>query len=171
MEISFQGLTLRPWTLKDSASLAEFANNTKIAINLRDFFPSPYLEKDARKWIRIVKDLDPVLNFAIICDGAITGNIGLVTKENIYRKNLEIGYFIGEKFWGRGIATRAIMAVTDYAFTTFDIERVYAEVFAGNIASCRALEKAGFSLEARLKNYIFKNGVLLDGCIYSTLRT
>jgi len=113
---------------------------------------------------------DPPLNFAIVLEGQVTGNIGIVPKDNIYRKNLEIGYFIGEDYRGQGLATRAIKAVVAYGFGSFDIERIYAEVFADNPASRRALEKAGLRLEAILKNYIFKNGILKDGCIYSVLR-
>jgi RimJ/RimL family protein N-acetyltransferase len=100
----------------------------------------------------------------------VAGNIGLLTKENIYRKNIEIGYFVEEKLWGRGLASRAIMAITFYAFSRFDVVRVYAEVFAENAGSRRALEKAGFRQEAILRNAIIKNQVIRDACIYSVLR-
>ncbi len=170
MEIVSEGIVLRPWTISDALVLARIADNKKIADNLRDLFPSPYLISDARKWIRSVLSADPPQNFAILYDNVIAGNIGIVTKDDVYRRNIEIGYFIDEKFWGRGIATCAIRAVTTFAFCNFDIVRVYAEVFAGNHASARALEKAGFRLEAVLKNYIIKNGVTKDECIYSILR-
>jgi RimJ/RimL family protein N-acetyltransferase len=100
----------------------------------------------------------------------VVGSIGIVTKTDIYRKNIEIGFFLSEKFWGQGIMTKAIRAIISYAFGTFDIVRIYAEVFSDNIASGRALEKAGFRLEATLKNSIIKNNIIKDSCIYSVLR-
>jgi [ribosomal protein S5]-alanine N-acetyltransferase len=100
----------------------------------------------------------------------VVGSIGIVSKTDIYRKNVEIGFFISEKFWGKGIATRAIKAAVSYAFREFDIVRVYAEVFSDNIGSRRALEKAGLKLEALLKKSIIKNGIIKDSCIYSVLR-
>jgi [ribosomal protein S5]-alanine N-acetyltransferase len=170
MEIVSEGIVLRPWTISDALVLARIADNKKIADNLRDLFPSPYLISDARKWIRSVLLFDPPQNFAIIYEDTVAGNIGIVTKNDVYRRNIEIGYFVDEKFWGRGIATRAIRAVTSFAFSNFDVVRVYANVFAGNRASAHALEKAGFRLEAVLRNSIIKNGVTKDECIYSVLR-
>jgi [ribosomal protein S5]-alanine N-acetyltransferase len=171
MEILFEGIILRPWSIDDAKQLAGIADNKNIADNLRDLFPSPYSVKDARKWLRsIIRISPPHRNFAVLIDKTIVGNIGILTKENVYRKNIEIGYFIAEKYWGQGIAAKAIKAVTSYAFSNFDIVRVYAETFADNPASGRALEKAGFKLEATLKKSIIKNGVIKDSCIYSVLK-
>jgi len=170
MEILFEGISLRPWTIDDAARLAEIANNKKIADNLQDLFPFPYSVKDARKWLRTILSVDPPRNFAIIAEGAIVGNIGILTKEDIHRKNAEIGYFLSDQYWGKGIAARAVKAVTSYAFSNFDIIRVYAETFADNIRSRRALEKAGFTLEATLRSYVIKNGIVKDSCIYSVLK-
>jgi [ribosomal protein S5]-alanine N-acetyltransferase len=170
MEILFEGIILRPWSIDDAAALAEIANNRKIADNVRDLFPFPYSIKDARKWIKTILPVTPPCNFAIISDNTITGNIGIVAKDNIHRKNVELGYFISEKYWGQGIATRAIKAATSYAFRNFDIVRVYAETFADNTGSRRALEKAGFNLEAILKHYVIKNSTIKDSCIYSVLK-
>jgi [ribosomal protein S5]-alanine N-acetyltransferase len=170
MEILFEGIILRPWSIDDAARLAEIANNKNIADNLQDLFPFPYATKDARKWLRTILPVDPPHNFAIVAAGTIVGNIGILTKEDIHRKNAEIGYFISEKYWGQGIAARAIKAVTSYAFSNFDVIRVYAETFADNNRSRRALEKAGLSLEATLKSYVFKNGIVKDSCIYSILK-
>jgi RimJ/RimL family protein N-acetyltransferase len=100
----------------------------------------------------------------------VVGSIGIVTKSNIYRRNFEIGFFVSENFWGKGIATKAIKAVISYAFRNFDIVRIYAESFSDNIGSRRALEKAGLKLEATLKKSIIKNEIIKDSCIYSILR-
>lgn len=170
MEILFEGIILRPWSINDAAELAEIANSKNIADNLRDLFPFPYSIKDARKWLRSILPVNPPCNFAIIWNNIIVGNIGILTKEDVYRRNAEIGYFISEKYWGQGIAARAAKAVTSYAFSNFDIVRVYAETFADNTRSARALEKAGFKLEATLKNSIIKNGVIKDLFIYSVLK-
>lgn len=170
MEILFEGIILRPWSVDDAADLAEIANNRKIADNLQDIFPSPYSLKDAREWLKTILPINPPLNFAIIYENDIAGNIGILTKTDIHRKNFEIGYFLSEKFWGRNIAARAIKAITSYAFSNFDIARVYAETFSDNVRSRRALEKAGFILEATLKNYVIKNGIIKDSCIYSVLK-
>jgi ribosomal-protein-alanine N-acetyltransferase len=170
MEILFEGITLRPWSIDDAKRLAVIANSRKIADSLRDLFPSPYSVRDARKWIRSILPVVPPCNFAIVSDDIIVGNIGMITKDDVYRKNIEIGYFIAEQFWGQGIATRAVKAVTSYAFSNFDVVRVYAEVFSDNTGSRKALEKAGFIHEATFKNSIIKNEVIKDDCVYSVLK-
>ena len=171
MEISFEGIILRPWSVKDARQLAEIADNKKIADNLRDGFPNPYSVSDAREWLDItLLENNPPRFFAITFNKELAGSIGLVTKSDIYRKNFEIGYFLAEKFWGKGIATKAIKAGTSYAFKDFDIVRVFAEPFSDNTGSRRALEKAGFILEATLRRNVIKNGIIKDSCIYSVLR-
>jgi [ribosomal protein S5]-alanine N-acetyltransferase len=171
MEILFEGIILRPWSISDASELAEIANNKNIADNLRDLFPFPYSVKDARNWLKMILPGNlPPRNFAITADKHLVGSIGIVPKVDIYRKNVEIGYFLAEKYWGQGIASKAIKAVTSYAFNEFDIVRVYAEPFADNIQSRRALEKAGFALEATLVRNVIKNGIIKDSCIYSVLK-
>lgn len=171
MEIIFEGIALRPWSFKDASQLAAIANNKNIADNLRDGFPFPYSLSDAHKWLNSVIPVNyPPKFFAILSDNHLTGSIGIVTKDDIYRKNVEIGYFLAEEFWGRGIITKAIKAITAYAFSRFDIVRVYAEPYADNPASRRALENAGFLCEAVLKNNVIKNGIVKDRCIYSVLK-
>lgn len=171
MEIISEGISLRPWLITDANNLAAIADNKKIADNLRDGFPNPYTLQDARTWLAtIVPENHPPRYFAILFENKIAGSIGLVTKNDIYRKNCETGYFIAEEFWGRGIATKAISAITSYAFKTFDIVRVYAEPFADNLASRRALEKAGYVCEATLRRNVVKNGIIKDSCIYGILR-
>ena len=170
MEILFEGIILRPWSIAEAKNLAEIANYKNVADNLQDQFPFPYSLKDARKWLKTVLPVDPPRNFAIVSDRIIVGNIGILTKEDIHRKNVEIGYFLSEKYWGQGIAPRAVKAITSYAFSNFDIVRVYAETFADNVRSRRTLEKAGFTLEATLRSYVIKNGIIRDSCIYSVLK-
>jgi len=171
MEICFEGIVLRPWSISDATKLALIADNKKIAENLRDGFPFPYSLNDARDWLNIIlPENHPPKFFAITIDKQLAGSIGIVTKTDIYRKNFEIGYFLSEKFWGKGIATKAIKAATSYAFRDFDIVRIYAEPFSDNAGSRKALEKAGFKLEATLKRNVIKNGIIKDSCIYSVLR-
>jgi [ribosomal protein S5]-alanine N-acetyltransferase len=171
MEIVFEGIVLRPWSEFDAKKLALIADNKNIADNLRDGFPFPYSVKDARIWLEsILSENTPPRFFAILVDNVVVGSIGIVTKTDIYRKNFEIGYFLDEKYWGKGIATRAIKAATSYAFSNFDVVRVYAEPFADNPGSRKALEKAGFTLEATLKRNVIKNGIIKDSCIYAVLR-
>ena len=171
MEIFFEGIALRPWSIKDANQLYVIADNEKIAATLRDGFPSPYTLNDARDWLNIIlpENLPPRF-FAITLEKQVVGSIGIVTKTDIYRKNFEIGYFLSEENWGKGIATKAIKAATSYAFKNFDIVRVYAEPFAENAASSKALVKAGFILEATLKRNVIKNGIIKDSCIYSVLK-
>lgn len=171
MEIFFEGIILRPWTLSDAPQLALIADNKRITDNLRDGLPSPYSLKDAHDWLNLIlPENNPPRFFAITIDKKVIGSIGIVSKTDIYRKNIEIGFFLSENFWGQGIATRAIKAATSYSFRDFDILRVYAESFSDNIGSLRALEKAGFKLEATIKRNIIKNGIIKDSCIYSVLR-
>jgi [ribosomal protein S5]-alanine N-acetyltransferase len=171
MEILFEGVNLRPWKISDAQQLALIADNKKIADNVRDGLPQPYTLKDAQDWLNIIlPENNPPKYFAITIDNQVVGSIGLVSKTDIYRKNIEIGFFIAEDFWGKGIATRSIKAAASYAFREFDIVRIYAESFSDNTGSRRALEKAGFLLEAIFKRNIIKNGIIKDSCIYSALK-
>lgn len=171
MEIVFEGIVLRPWSEFDAMALALIADNKNISDNLRDGFPFPYSINDARIWLEnILSENTPPRFFAILLDNVIVGSIGIVTKTDIYRKNFEIGYFLDEKYWGKGIATKAIKAATSYAFSNFDVVRIYAEPFADNQGSRKALEKSGFTLEATLKRTVIKNGIIKDSCIYSVLK-
>jgi RimJ/RimL family protein N-acetyltransferase len=171
MEISFEGIVLRPWSIKDAHDLALIVNNKNIIDNLRDGLPFPYARRDAISWLNIIiPENVPPRFFAITLNKKVVGNIGIVSKTDIYRKNFEIGFYLDENFWGKGIMTKAIRASVDYAFRKFDIVRIYAEVFSDNTGSRRALEKAGFIHEATLKKNIIKNDIIKDSCIYSVLR-
>jgi RimJ/RimL family protein N-acetyltransferase len=169
MEIELSRSKLRPWRPGDEESLVRHANNRKIWLNVRDRFPNPYTLADAEWWIQ-TGSAEAGTNFAIEVGGEAVGSIGLISKDDVYRRSAEIGYWLGEDFWGRGIVTEAVRAVTDYAFATLDVCRVYAGVFEWNPASMRVLEKAGYQLEARLRKGITKDGQCLDELVYATVR-
>ncbi|OPY21491.1 MAG: ribosomal-protein-L7/L12-serine acetyltransferase [Methanomethylovorans sp. PtaU1.Bin093] len=164
-------ITLRPWEEEDAERLAFIANNKKIVDNLRDGFPYPYSIDDARKFIHLVKHSEGISKaFAIVIDGFVAGSIAVYFKENVHHKNAELGYYLAEEYWGKGIMTKVVRCMTQYLFENFDIIRIYAQPFARNTASRRVLEKAGFRLEAVLKSNIIKNDVVQDGCIYAVLK-
>ncbi|MEK6287274.1 MAG: GNAT family N-acetyltransferase [Acidobacteriota bacterium] len=170
MELKLSKFTLRPWMPRDEEALVRHANSRKIWLNLRDAFPHPYTPADAMHWIQIANPTTPITNFAIVVDGAAVGGIGLVLKDDVFRRSAEIGYWLGEEFWGRGIVTEAVRAVTDYAFATFDLCRVYAGVFEWNPASMRVLEKAGYEFECRMRKSVTKDGQTIDELIYAIVR-
>jgi RimJ/RimL family protein N-acetyltransferase len=126
--------------------------------------------EDALWWIEFANSEKPVSNFAIEVDGAAVGAIGLLLRDDVYRLSAEIGYWLGEEFWGRGIASRAVAALSDYAFASFGLCRLYAEVFEWNPASMRVLEKAGYQFEGRLRKGVIKDGQVIDACLYALVR-
>ena len=170
MELKLTQSAIRPWQPGDEQSLVHHANNRAIWRNLRDGFPHPYTLADANRWIESANSKGPVTNFAIIVDGAAVGAIGLLLKEDVFRRTAEIGYWLGEAFWGRGIVTEAVRAVTAYAFDNFDLCRVFAGVFEWNPASMRVLEKAGYEFECRMKKSVTKDGETIDEFIYAIVR-
>ena len=162
--------TLRPWRKGDEGSLARYANNRHVSGNLKDRFPFPYTAAEATAWIEHVAGQAPTCNFAIVVDGEAVGGTGIELGEDIFYRSAEVGYWLGEPFWGRGIATEVLRAVTEYAFATFDIIRLEAGVFGWNPASARVLEKAGYTLEGRMRHAVVKNGRVGDRLIYGLLR-
>ena len=170
MELKLERGTLRPWRVGDQASLVRHANNRNISRNLRDRFPYPYTAGDADAWIARATAETPPCNFAIVVDGAAVGGIGLELGEDVFRRSAEVGYWLGEPFWGRGIATEALRATTEYAFATFDVCRLTAGVFEWNSASARVLEKAGYTLESRGRLAVIKDGRTIDRLLYVLIR-
>lgn len=158
---------LRRWSKSDIQPLVLLANNINIWNSVRDFFPHPYTKADANKWVKArVADSDD-LHFVIEVDGMFAGAISILPKEDIYRYTAEIGYWLGEPFWGKGIATKAIAQLLGICRKTHpQLVRIYAEVFATNKPSMRALEKNGFILESVRKNAIVKNGVVGDDYVW-----
>ena len=159
-------VVLREWKKSDSTALAKIANNKKIWDNVRDRLPYPYTEQDAKEWLALVKKQKIVTTFCIEADGELAGSIGFTLKEDVYRKSAEIGYFIGENFWGRGIATEAIRQLVDYIEKKFDLVRIYAEVFEYNKASMKVLEKNGFYLESIRKKAAIKNNIVINDFVW-----
>ena len=163
---------LRPWTPDDAYSLALAANNPKIAENLRNIFPSPYSLEDAQWFIQdcISHTGKKQLAYAIEVVGKTAGSISILVKEDVYEKSAELGYWLSEKYWRRGITSRAVALICQEAFAAFDIVRIYAEPFAHNAASRGVLEKAGFTLEGTMRNGVYKNGAVCSYCMYAILR-
>ncbi len=159
--------TLRPWEPGDADDLAKAANNPHIAANMRDMFPHPYAFEDAVRFIEMTMQSEPRNIMAIVVDGKASGGIGVFPQNDIHRLNAEMGYWLAEPHWGKGIISRAISWMTEYAFKHFEITRIYAIPFGTNIASQKALEKAGYKLEARFENTIIKYGVLKDELVYA----
>ncbi|MDD3172512.1 MAG: GNAT family protein [Herbinix sp.] len=162
---------IRPWLMEDANDLALALNNKKIHDNLRDGLPFPYTTKDAEAFIRAMLDSekDETYAFAITFDDQVIGSIGVFRKDNIHSRTAEMGYYISEKYWGKGIGTSAVKQMCHSIFHNTDIIRIFAEPFANNIASCRILEKAGFICEGVLRKNAVKNGKILDMKMYSLI--
>lgn len=169
MLLTLKKCDVRSWRLSDVDSIAALANNRNIWINLRDRFPYPYAKRHARAFIRQARGSLPETAFAIDVAGDAVGGIGFVMGTDVERVSAEIWYWLGEPFWGRGIMTEALVAVTRYAVETHGLTRVYALPFAWNAASCRVLEKAGYVLEARLRRSAVKDGQIVDQMQYACI--
>lgn len=164
-------IRLRRWVQADAEALARLADNREIWLNLRDRFPHPYTRADADGWIAHCEaETGKPTQFAIDLDGVAIGGIGVEIKSDVHRLTAEIGYWIGEPYWGQGIASAAVVEMTRYAFAEFPLERLEALVFEWNPASRRVLEKAGFVLEGRLAWCIVKDGRIGDEFLYARLR-
>lgn len=161
---------LRPWRLDDINHLVRYADNAKIADNLTDKFPHPYLREDGIAFIQYANKHEPISVLAIEVNGEASGGIGVHHQEDIWCKNAELGYWLAEHLWGQGIITAAIKEMVNFGFKNFEIDRIFARPFGSNVASQRVLQKAGFQLEARLKHTIFKNGRYEDELIYGIRR-
>jgi ribosomal-protein-alanine N-acetyltransferase len=167
MELRLNVCAVRSWRTSDVEALIRHANNYKIWLNLRDAFPHPYTRHDARAYIRSVRERVPETTFAIAVGDEAVGSIGFVLRHDVERVSAEIGYWLAEPFWGRGITTEALAAVTRHAIETHALTRLYALPFAWNAASCRVLEKAGYVLEARLRQSAIKDGAITDQMQYA----
>ena len=166
------GVMLRQWELEDAPALAVSINNKKVLDNLRDGVPYPYSVKDAEEYISaaLAAKLDTQYAFAIVFNGKVIGSIGVFRKENVHRLTAELGYYIAEPFWGKGITTAAVLQICSFVFQNTDIIRVFALPYAHNNASCRVLEKAGFQFEGVLRKNAIKNGHPVDMKMYAILK-
>jgi RimJ/RimL family protein N-acetyltransferase len=167
MELVGQLATLRPWRPSDTSSLVKHANNLSVARQLRDRFPHPYTAADARQFIQSVADANPTTSFAIAVAGEAVGGIGFSPGADVERYSAEVGYWLAEPFWGRGIAPEAVRLVSEYAFGTCNMLRLFALPFADNTQSIRVLDKAGYTREAILRAASVKHGTARDQALYA----
>ena len=166
MPLRLRRSLVRPWRLDDAGVLAEIANNRDIWLNLRDVFPSPYRVEDATQFLATVLGQDPRTSFAIEVDGAPAGSVGFRLGTDIERVTAEIGYWLGEPYWGRGIATEVVRSMTGWAIERYGLTRIFATVFVFNPASARVLERAGFIREATMRKSAIKDGAVRDQWLY-----
>lgn len=158
---------LRPWVVADLPSLVHHADNKNISRQLRDHFPFPYTGADGLAFITMASNSTPPQALAIDVGGEAIGGAGLVPRTGNERRTAEVGYWIGESWWGRGIGADALRLLTGYAIQTFGVARLEAFAIATNTRSCRTLEKAGYQLEGRARRSFLKDGVLHDQCCYA----
>ena len=170
MNMELKTCCIRPWRPDDGAALQRHADNRNIWINLRDIFPHPYTLENAHFFLDLVARENPRATFAIASESEAIGCIGLRLGTDVHLRLAELGYWLGELFWGRGIMTEAVRAFASRAFADFDLVRIFAESFASNGASARVLEKAGFIYEGRLRAHVTKDGQLQDALVYARLR-
>lgn len=166
MHIKLEGCEVRSLRPEDALSLALHADNREVWINLRDAFPHPYTRPDAETFIERCLQ-PPETTFAIAVEGEAVGAIGFVVGKDVERVSAELGYWLGERFWGRGIMTAVVKAVTEYAMREHELARVYATPFSWNTASMRVLEKAGYVLEGVMARGALKDGKIVDEHLYA----
>jgi RimJ/RimL family protein N-acetyltransferase len=171
MLIRLPECTVREWRLDDAAALAQHANDRRIWLNMTDAFPHPYTIADATSFLATARAMAPQTWFAVTTDDQAVGGIGYTLHSGVERVAAEVGYWLGVAFWGRGIMTAALRAVTLHAFREHpDLRRVYAVPYVTSTASARILDKAGYRLEGRMRQSVIKNGQVLDQFIYAILR-
>jgi len=170
MKIQLGIYQIRSYEISDKEALLIYANNYNVSKNLRDSFPYPYTEREAQAWITAAINQNPELNFAIANTNELIGGIGISLQPDVYRFSAEIGYWIAEPFWRKGIASLALVALCTYVFGQFDLNRIFAGAFQGNEASMHVLEKSGFKLEGRLRNAVYKDNRFKDQLMYSILK-
>lgn len=169
MELVSGKVRLRGLQVSDYKRMALLANNEKISRNLRDGFPNPYTEDDAKNFLEKFSNQDPVTFFGIEYEGEYVGNISLVPQQDVYRKSAEIGYFIGEPYWNKGIVTTAVNLISEYGFNQLGVIRIHTGIFEYNQASIRVLEKCGYIRDGIFRKSIFKEGKIWDEIRYSKI--
>jgi ribosomal-protein-alanine N-acetyltransferase len=158
---------LRRWRGSDAVSLVRHANNVNVAKHLRDRFPHPYTSKDAHLFLTATSSEEPQTNFAVDVGGEAVGGFGYVPGNDVERYSAEVGYWLGEACWGRGIMTDALVLFTRHAFTELGLLRLFALPLADNHGSIRVLEKAGYTAEGILRSSCVKFGQARDQAIYA----
>lgn len=164
--------TLRQWKEEDAKSVAEVANNINVAKWLRNVFPNPYTYEDAQWFVNDCISQGDTHQYlrAIEIDGKAVGSVGVYIKEDVYEKSGELGYWLGEDYWGKGVMTAAVKKLCKEVFDKYDIERIFVEPYEPNVGSRKVLEKAGFIYEGTMRKGVYKNGQILSYCMYSMLR-
>ena len=170
MQIRFGEWQIRSFRPEDAEAVARYANNRKVWRNLQDRFPHPYSLRHAEAWIALAAAQTPETNFAIASATEAIGGIGLELGRDVHRRSANVGYWLGEPCWGRGIATAALRAFSEFAFAEFDLVRIDANVYEWNPASARVLEKAGYQYEGLLRKSVIKDGEILDQWLYAIVR-
>ena len=170
MRIDFGEWHIRRFRPDDALALAKCGNNRAVWRNIWDRHPYPYRLADAEEWIRFAREQDPETIFAIADANEAIGCIGVLRQEDVARLSAEVGYWLGEPHWGRGIATQALCSLTDYAFAEFGLVRLFATVMEWNPASARVLEKAGYQYEGLLRKSAVKDGEIIDQWLYAVVR-
>ena len=160
---------LRRWRTSDATAVAYHANNMSVAKHLRDRFPHPYTVDDAKAFLAVASKEDPQTNFAIDVGGEAAGGLGYVPGSDVERYSAEVGYWLGESCWGRGITTEALQIFTGYAFAELGLLRLFALPLSDNRASIRVLEKAGFGFEGTLRSSCVKFGQPRDQALYAAV--
>ena len=166
MRLTGTRCSVRSWRIEDADAVTRHANNLNVAKQLRDRFPHPYTRANAIAFLKSSISSSDLSNLAIDVDGEAAGAIGYVRGTDIERYSAEIGYWLGEPFWGRGIVTEALMLLTEHAFSAMNVLRMFALPFADNAASIRVLEKAGYVREAVLRSSSVKYGKPRDQALY-----
>ncbi len=162
-------VALRKLHRNDLDRMVELANNEKISVNLRDQFPHPYTRNDGTRFLKMLDSNDQLIVFAIDYEGEYAGNIGLVLETDVYRKSAEIGYFLGEPYWNKGIMTKAVNLTVTHAFESLKLIRIHCGVYEYNKASQRVLQKCGFEKEGIFKKAIYKKGQIWDEIRYAKI--
>jgi len=170
MRLTLSRCVVRPWVDEDAASLHRHANARAVSLHLRDRFPYPYGMEQARSFLSWIGSQPTPTVWAIEVDGEAAGAIGIELRSDVERVSAEIGYWLGESVWGRGIATEALIAVTADVFSRFDLTRLYAVPFADHAASVRVLEKAGYVLEGHMRRSAIKDGVIRDQLLFAAYK-
>lgn len=165
-------IKIRTWRIEDAESIAKALNNKKVQDNLRDGLPFPYTISDAKDFITamLTADKNNTFAWAITVDDIAVGSIGVFRKDNVHRLTAEMGYYIAEEYWGKGIATEAVRLVCAYIFENTNIVRIFADPYDFNTGSCRVLEKAGFVYEGTLRKNALKNGQIIDMKLYAIIK-
>ncbi|MEP7014544.1 MAG: GNAT family protein [Verrucomicrobiota bacterium] len=170
MRLVLKRSTIRDWCPEDAVSLAKHANNRKIWLGVRDLFPNPYTIEAAQEFLQKATTEKPTRKFCIEVDGEASGDIGIRIGEDVHRQTAELGYWLGQEFWGKGVMSEAAAAFTEYCFENFQLQRIHAQCFANNPASNRVLEKIGFVFEGRLRKNAIKDGKVLDSLLYAKIK-